>query len=183
MNIDWVTIPELILVEFFSNLPFRDRFNASLVCDSYFIRMNSYHERVIFIIIFQVCRNWSHIFQTAKLWHRITINDDWFNKTVPIQIDEDDVIVPSPILDYDRATKYLFSVGHHVRSIVIEPMDNFNLLYQSLTLIDWFIEQKVMISHYLLKVILRKGLFSTERKSAKYSRIHISIPLSEARSK
>lgn len=91
------------------------------------------------ILVEKVCQNWSIYFRSPGLWHQLKIDDNWFRKKVQIQIDVD--IEPSkPTLDYDRASAYLKFAGKYFRSISIQPSENFDLLYQALSLLLWFFE-------------------------------------------
>lgn len=139
---NWAFVPHLILEEIFLHLSYHDRFNASLVCAE-LILFNFYlKKKNTFCDDLQVCRHWSHCFQSSKLWQRLIIDDRWFNKIVNIQTD-DEIPMPNPILDYNRATNYLNCVGHHIRMVFIQSISNFDLLFQSLSLLHWFLEQKV----------------------------------------
>lgn len=92
-----------------------------------------------FFLVEKVCKNWSTCFRSPGLWNQLKIDDNWFRKKVQIQIDDD--IAPSrPNLDYNRATEYLKLARKYFRSISIRPKDNFDLLYQALSLLVWFLE-------------------------------------------
>lgn len=72
----------------------------------------------------------------------IVIDEQWLTKSVNNDLDDG----PSNrVLDYERVTKCLQNIGHHIRSVYIRKFQQFVGLYQFFVLLRWFSDKKVLI--------------------------------------
>ncbi|XP_043283520.1 uncharacterized protein [Venturia canescens] len=110
----WDQTPDILLEEIFSYLTMRERYNASLVCKS-----------------------WYRAFHLQRVWDKFILEDTTltrgkFNYYSGWQY----------VLDHMRTSACLNKVGKNFRSLVFEPMLNFYNLYEFMNMVSWYTEKQ-----------------------------------------
>ncbi|XP_033223909.1 uncharacterized protein LOC117177374 isoform X2 [Belonocnema kinseyi] len=111
---NWAQLPDILLEEIFSHLTVRERYDASLVC-----------------------RSWYRAFKLQKVWSTFTFEDTTltrgkFNYYSGWQY----------VLDHIRVSNCLNKVGKNFRHLIFEPMLNFYNLYEFMNMLSWYTEQQ-----------------------------------------
>lgn len=113
MESRWSDLPDLLLEDIFSYLNIRERYNASMTC-----------------------KNWHRAFYLNRVWSNFVVEDDTlcrrkFNYYSGW----------NPVLDHMRTQQCLSRVGCYFKGLEFVPRQNFNNMYQFMTLLTFNIQQ------------------------------------------
>ena len=109
----WSDLPNLLLEEIFSHISIKDRYYASMTC-----------------------KNWHRAFYLKRVWANFIVGDATlcrrkFNYYSGWQ----------HVLDHTRTQSCLTRVGRYIKGLEFLPIDNFNNMYQFMTLLTFNIQQ------------------------------------------
>lgn len=145
---NWLALDDLIMEKIFEQLPLSDRFSASLVYNPmflHFIAFTGLNLKKIIFYLHQVCHRWSDCFELAKVWQTIDISDAWppaIPTTESVKADNNHEC-STQSLDYDRTTNCLQRIGPLIRTVFIQPSQQFVKLYQFFVLLEWYFTKQV----------------------------------------
>lgn len=106
-------MPDIILEQIYEYLTRRERYYASLVC-----------------------KNWYRAFKLPKVWSTFVLDDTTltrgkFNYYSGWQY----------VLDHIRASTCFNKIGRNFKTLILEPTNNFQQLYQFMSMMSWYAER------------------------------------------
>ncbi|KAK0167029.1 hypothetical protein PV327_004478 [Microctonus hyperodae] len=109
----WDKLPDILLEQIFSYLTIKQRYYASLVC-----------------------RSWYRAFKLPNVWSKFIFQDNTLTRGKYNYYSG-----WCYVLDHMKTSMCLTKVGRHFKSLVLEPIDNFNNLYDFMHMISWYSER------------------------------------------